>query len=267
MWPMTLSLTAIGRPAFSKSAATAATRSDRVAVELADGGLADVGMEHAAGGEARGAVVGAAADDALAAERGGERLDVADAVLQRQREAVAGRTFCQRRRGGLGGVAVDQHDRQVDRADRGRVGRRRQGHADLAGGGGDHQAAGDDRRDMGRVDVVEHDLGAGTGEARAEARSHRAGTDHGYAHDAGSCVVGDVRAPGRAGVSARHSGMSGRALRRSAQRTRNGGRGRPPSQEALVDLVELAGIDHRLDPVRHLEPGLAPWHRGRPRRP
>ena len=77
----------------SKSAAIGGDALRARSVELADRRLADIGMEHPAGGEASGAVVGAAADDALAAERGAQRLDVADAVLQRQRETVAGRTF------------------------------------------------------------------------------------------------------------------------------------------------------------------------------
>ena len=102
-----------------------------------------------------GAVIGHAADDALAAEHGGQRLDIADAVLQCQRECVpAGYRRCFRRR-----LVALLSTRTIARStDPIAAGWKSPGAiADVAPGGIDHDSVGDDRLDMAAIDVVEHD--------------------------------------------------------------------------------------------------------------
>ena len=131
---MTLSVTVTGSPAASNSVAYRGEPLRRASVELADRGLADIGVRHLARRKPRAAVIGVAGHDPAFAEGGGQRLDIADAVLQRQDEGLARQDVREHRRDGRGGVAVDHDQRHVDRADRRRVG----GRGEARGGGRRH---------------------------------------------------------------------------------------------------------------------------------
>jgi hypothetical protein len=131
----------------------------------------------------RSIVVAEPAQHALAAEPVDQRLDVADAVLQRQREAAglqAGADDAGRLRSAVG---VDLDQRRVELADLGPV-RRRLGrpHPDLPGDPAELQPVAPDRLDVLAPAVVEHHFPARTGQQSAIEAAHRARPDHADPH-------------------------------------------------------------------------------------
>ena len=135
-----------------------------------------------------GAVVGRSAKDAVARRRAAaQRLDVADAVLKGQSEAVVGEDAQRQFRGGRRGVAVDEDDGHVDRADVALGGSRLQGEQEVAVRRRDQEAIGVDRGDVVRIGIEQDNVLAGPGEARSEGGAHGSGADDDDAHAQTPC--------------------------------------------------------------------------------
>ena len=136
--------------------------------------MREADMARAAGGRAAHA---GAAEHPLRAERRLELLDVADAVLEGDGEAVRPQDPAGGRGGSRGIVGVDEHDRHLgafaDRAARGR-----DAHAVVAAYAIDPQPVAIDRIDVRLPGVDQAHLVPGHGEQPAVAAAHRAGADH-----------------------------------------------------------------------------------------